>query len=255
MDGRFSDHCLDGPFCKRVERRDQPDCICDYGSRSILFSDHYSGLRNLAAHPACGTSRPVPVLAKLLEPFVGPRSLELADTIHREFGSLSRALAAPQSQLMEIASDFGRSAELILAAKRLIDHSECELHVGSAVSIADPALIDYLRRRLCSGACESLMVIFCDQQDRYIHDEVIALGTSYAVRLDPAHLFRRAMKYDAHAMLLAHNHPSGDPTPSADDVSGTRALAQAGLSLSIRFIDHLILTSTDAYSMRNWARL
>ena len=194
-------------------------------------------------------------MAQLLEPFAGSRSVELAETIKREFGSLSRALAAPRSRFMEVTSDFGRSAELLVAAKQLVEHSECELHIGSPVPTADPALIDYLRRRLCSGPRESLLVIFCDQQDRYIHDEVVALGSSFAVRLDPSHVFRRAMKHDAHAIVLVHNHPSGDPTPSPDDVSGTRALAQAGLALSIRFIDHLILTSTDAYSMRKGARL
>lgn len=194
-------------------------------------------------------------MAQLLEPFAGHRSVELAAAIEREFGSLSRALAAPRCQLMEIASDFGRSAELLVAAKRLVEHSECELHIGSPVTVTDPALTDYLRRRLCLGQRESLMVIYCDGQDRYLYDEVLATGSNFAVRLHPADLFRRALKHDAHAILLAHNHPSGDPTPSADDLSGTRALAQAGLSLSIRFIDHLILTSADAYSMRNGARL
>lgn len=99
------------------------------------------------------------------------------------------------------------------------------------------------------------MVIYCDSEDRYIHDEVVSTGCRFHVTLEPSQLFRRALKHDAHAILLAHNHPSGDPTPSEDDICGTRALANAGVALNIRFIDHLIVTPGDVYSMRRGGRL
>lgn len=151
---------------------------------------------------------------------------------------------------MEVASDFGRSAELLMAAKRIIDQSAHELHLGSPVSVHNADMIQYLRQRLCDAPLERLMVIYCDAEDRYIHDEVMAAGDRYHVRLDPVQLFRRALKHDAHAILMAHNHPSGDATPSEDDICGTRSLAKAGVPLDIRFIDHLIVTPDRTYSMR-----
>lgn len=194
-------------------------------------------------------------MAQLLEPFAGRKSLELATIIRREFGSLSRAMAAPAAQFRQVAAGFGHSAEMLLAAKRLIESSERELPVGTPVRTDDPAMIRYIRDRLCHGTVETLLVIFCDKQQRYLHDETMGWGTSDSIRLDPSHLFRRALKVDAHSVLMAHNHPSGDCRPSENDIHGTRRLAQSGLTLNIHFIDHLVVTPLSAWSMRSNAKL
>ena len=189
-------------------------------------------------------------MADLLAPFAGNRAAELASTLRQEFGSLGRALSAPSHQLMRVGREFAPECEMLIAARRLVDEARREILVGSRVTPADPVLLDYLRDRLCRGRQETLLVMFCDPDGHYIIDEELAWGNEHSVQLDSARLFRRALTLDAGAILLAHNHPSGDCTPSAQDVSATRTLANMGDALGLRLIDHVIVTGTAAYSMR-----
>ena len=255
MDGRLSDNRTACSFCKGTVGRHIADCLCHNDDRTVLFSDYHLGVRDLAASPAFEEPRQLQGMADLLAPFAGKRAPELARILRREFGSLGRALAAPSKQLIDAGREHAGICELLVAARRLVEETNRENLVGTQIEVSDPALLEYLRDRLCRGKRERLLVMFCNQNDEYLSDEEMGWGNLQNVRLDAGQLFRRALTLDACSMLLAHNHPSGDCTPSGEDIAATRRLADIGETLGLRFVDHLVLTRTKAYSMRAGASL
>lgn len=94
---------------------------------------------------------------------------------------------------------------------------------------------------------EQLRGIYLNVHNRVIADEVISMGTVNSNVIHPREVFRAAIEYNAVAVILAHNHPSGEVTPSAEDVEITRQLVQAGKILGIRVLDHVIITK-DAFA-------
>ncbi len=255
MASRVPDNRGNGASGKSVGRRGFALGLRNPDYRSVLFSDHHSGFRDLAASPTGDTPRHIQVMAQLLEPFAGSAAFALAVTLREEFGSLSKAMAAPADRLRKAAAGFGDACELLIAARTLAEATRSEIIAGSPVNPKDPALLEYLRAKLVTGtACraqERLLVIFCDDAGQYILDEEMGWGTADTVRLDSVHLFRRALSLEASSILLAHNHPSGDCSPSRQDIDATRQLATMGQTLGLEFIDHLIVTGSKAYSMRS----
>ena len=189
-------------------------------------------------------------MADLLRPFAGTAAPQLASQLRARFGSLSQALAAPRSDWRPIERGYEQICDLIFAARDLVDAARHEELESKVVEPTDPDFLIYLRSRLCGRSGETLLVIFCDKRQRYLVDEEMGCATSSTVRLDMAHLFRRALAVDAASIVLAHNHPSGSCHPSEEDIFATRKLATAGHVLGFEILDHLIVTHDKAYSMR-----
>lgn len=189
-------------------------------------------------------------MAALFAPFAGNAAPQLASQVRAEFGSLSQALAAPRSQWRQIDKRFESVCDLIFAARDLVDAARDEELQSSIIDPRDPKFLAYLRSRLCRGGSEHLLVIFGDTEGRYIVDEEMGWGSAHNVRLDMAHLFRRALAVGADSLFLAHNHPSGSCHPSENDISATRKLVSAGHVLGFEILDHVIVTRNKAYSMR-----
>ncbi|HEY9583686.1 MAG TPA: DNA repair protein RadC [Candidatus Paceibacterota bacterium] len=97
---------------------------------------------------------------------------------------------------------------------------------------------------------EHLRGLYLNSHNRIIHDEVISIGTINTNIVHPREVFRPAIEYSASAVVLAHNHPSGIATPSAEDIEITRELVQAGKILGINVLDHVIITK-EAYMSIN----
>ncbi|WP_160730747.1 JAB domain-containing protein [Pontixanthobacter luteolus] len=193
-------------------------------------------------------------MAELLSPFAGERSGELAEVLKGRFGSLAQALAAPPSELREVGGQFGNACEMLVAAKTIVEAAQREQLQSVPVDPLNPQLLIYLRSRLCRANEERLLVVFCDAEQRYLVDEEMGWGNDHQVRCDVSRLFKRALTLDSSKILLAHNHPSGDCRPSDDDVNSTRQLALTAQVLGIKVVDHLIVTSDRAYSMRSGGR-
>lgn len=93
---------------------------------------------------------------------------------------------------------------------------------------------------------ERLRVLFLDSGRHLIADEQMQQGSLAQLTLYPRTIFRRALEHNAAGLILVHNHPSGDPEPSAEDLEVTRRLDQIGRSLDITIIDHIVVTASDA---------
>jgi DNA repair protein RadC len=112
-------------------------------------------------------------------------------------------------------------------------------------------LLDYLKAQLVPLALEQVRVLYLDTKNRLIADEVHSKGTIDECPLHIREIIHRALNLGATAMILAHNHPSGDPSPSIQDIRFTLDLVDAGKHLKLKIHDHVIVGGTaDPVSMR-----
>lgn len=112
------------------------------------------------------------------------------------------------------------------------------------------SVLEYLHGRLAHQANECLHVLFLDTRNHLLCDEELACGSVSSVALHPRPVLRRALEVGATALVIVHNHPSGNPTPSDADCEATRRLITAATSLDIRIHDHLVVAQGGTVSFR-----
>ncbi len=121
----------------------------------------------------------------------------------------------------------------------------------AGVSLASPKeVFDLLAPDMGPLSQEQLRVITLTTRHHMLGAHLVYQGTTNSSPVRPAEVFRPAVVQQAPAVIVAHNHPSGDPSPSADDHSLTRQLHQAGAMLGIRLVDHIVITQQAFYSFR-----
>jgi DNA repair protein RadC len=112
------------------------------------------------------------------------------------------------------------------------------------------ALIDYLRAAMAHEQNEHFRLLFLDRKNRLIRDEVQARGTVDHTPVYIREVVKRALELGATALILVHNHPSGDPTPSRADIDMTRDIAKAAAPLGVTIHDHIIVGKGEPASLR-----
>ncbi|MBN2760251.1 MAG: DNA repair protein RadC [Rhodobacteraceae bacterium] len=166
------------------------------------------------------------------------------------FGDLAGVITAPEARLRKIVG-VGDSviAELKLAeacAKRM---ARARVMHRPVISSWD-ALLDYCHTAMSHRETEEFRVLFLDRKNSLIADEAQGSGTVDHVPVYPREIMRRALELNASALILVHNHPSGDPTPSQADIAMTEQVQRAGESLSITLHDHLVIGKSCEISFR-----
>jgi DNA repair protein RadC len=179
----------------------------------------------------------------------------VAERLIGAFGSLAGFLKATPEAIDAALGHDAWVGRTLLAARTLIERGQREALLHSPVDPASPALRRYLATVLSGEREEALHAVFADRRGRYIADERLAAGgiARLEIRLRP--LFHRAFELGAGAVLLAHNHPSGDPAPSAADIAATRELVRIAASLDVAVIDHFVVAGAAVTSMREWGLL
>jgi DNA repair protein RadC len=133
---------------------------------------------------------------------------------------------------------------------------ESMLHALRSEAFAGPvltdsaSLIDYLSFDMSHLGAERVRVLFLNSGNRLLHDEVIAEGSVNKTAIYPREIMRRALDVGATALILVHNHPSGEPWPSASDIEATRRVADAARPLDICIHDHIIVGRSGWSSFR-----
>ncbi len=112
------------------------------------------------------------------------------------------------------------------------------------------ALIDYLFHEMAHLPAERLRVLFLNAKNRLLRDETMGEGSINEAPIYAREIMRRSLEVGATALILAHNHPSGDPRPSKGDISATFSIVEAGRTLDIRVHDHVIVARTGWTSFR-----
>jgi DNA repair protein RadC len=117
------------------------------------------------------------------------------------------------------------------------------------------SLLDYCKAKLAHQMNEQFNVLFLDNSNSLIADETQQKGTVNHVPLYPREVIKRALELSASAVILVHNHPSGDPTPSPTDIEMTEEVCEAGKKLGIAVHDHLIFSRTGHSSFKSMGLL
>lgn len=177
---------------------------------------------------------------------VKPLARELIDT----FGDFNRVLSAPIAQLIK-TKGVGDTVALELkvveaAAHRLARGKVMQRHVVSSWA----ALLDYCHTVMAHRDIEQFRILYLDTKNVLIADEEQAKGTLDHVPVYPREVVKRALELNAASLILVHNHPSGDPTPSEMDIVMTRKITQAAQALNITVHDHLIIGKSCETSFR-----
>lgn len=188
----------------------------------------------------------------------GLNVIQLAEQILMKYGSLS---LLSQASAAELAKDFpgiGKEKAKLLKAALEIGRRLVQENIGERPRVASPEeAAAVLRERVRSLDREVFWVLLLDTKSRLIAPPCdVSKGTLNSTPIHPREVFKAAVQHSAANVILAHNHPSGDPSPSANDVRVTKTLIDAGQILDIKVLDHLILgrrtqeSSTDFFSLR-----
>jgi len=165
----------------------------------------------------------------------------LSSTLLGRFGSFAGVLCASNEELNGIAE---MGVHLLPAIRLLQDLAfrYNRARVGNEDLLADPEkLLDYLTARLAREAIEQFRIVFLNDCGGLLADEAQARGTVNHTPVYPREVARRAMELGAAKLILVHNHPSGDPTPSEADLIMTRQVAAATEAIGISVADHIII--------------
>ncbi|MEQ8398047.1 DNA repair protein RadC [Thalassobaculum sp.] len=165
----------------------------------------------------------------------------LAKRLVARFGSFAEAVSAPVEALERI-DGMGEASIVALktaqsTAARLLGQPLLNRPLLSSWT----QLLDYCRVALAYQAVEEVRVLYLDRKNRLIRDERQGRGTVDHTPLYPREVVKRALELGASAVIVVHNHPSGDPTPSQADISVTRQLGEALSTLGLTLHDHLIV--------------
>ncbi len=179
----------------------------------------------------------------------------IARALLTRFGSFAAAISAPSQALSQIDG----LGEAGIAALRSIQGAA--LRLARAEVMESPILnnweklLGYLNAALAREKIEQFRILFLDTKNRLIADEAQARGTVNHTPVYPREVVRRALELQATALILVHNHPSGDPTPSRADIAMTKEIVIAAEALGILLHDHLIIGNGRHYSFRREGHL
>ncbi len=175
----------------------------------------------------------------------------LARALLERFGDFNRVLSAPSARLSDVEG-VGPAVITDLkiveaAAHRLARAKVLQKHVISSWD----AVLDYCRTAMAHRETEQFRVLYLDRKNTLIADEAQAQGTVDHVPVYPREIAKRALELNASALILVHNHPSGDPTPSQSDIDMTERIEAACTALNLTLHDHLIIGKSAELSFRS----
>ena len=174
----------------------------------------------------------------------------LARALLDQFGDFNGVLSAPEDQLAA-TPDVGPAVICELKIVEAAAHrlTQARIRERQVLSSWD-ALLDYCRATMAHRPTEQFRVFYLDRKNTLIADEEQAQGTVDHVPVYPREIVKRALLLNASAMILVHNHPSGDPTPSETDIAMTAQIAVATDALGLVLHDHVIIGKSAELSFR-----
>lgn len=174
----------------------------------------------------------------------------LAKRLLARFGDFARVISADAGQLTAV-SGVGTAVVRELKIIEAAAHRLAQSTVSGADAISSwDALLTYCRTVMAHQGREQFRILFLDRKNRLIADERQGDGTVDHVPVYPREVVRRTLELNATALILVHNHPSGDPTPSEADVEMTQRLEDALSAISVTLHDHVVIGREGAASLR-----
>jgi len=206
-------------------------------------SDHW----HLSSSAAPTAVRGRQILERLFSLAKIDNASAVAESLIDEFGSFAAVLysdsRAAESNPGRAILSVVRDAMLISSKEKMVDR----ICLSKATDV-----IEYLIVAMARLPVEEVRVLFLDCKNRLIRDEAVSRGSISEAPIYPREILKRALALDASALILAHNHPSGDPSPSDGDIDATSRLLKAAKELGITVHDHIIVGSEGWVSLRDW---
>ena len=175
----------------------------------------------------------------------------LARRLLDRFGDFNRVLSAPPARLVEVAGvgpAVVQELKIVEASAQRLARSRV---MHRPVLTSWETLLDYCHTAMAHREIEQFRVLYLDRKNVLIADEEQARGTVDHVPVYPREIMRRALELTASALILVHNHPSGDPTPSQADIAMTNRIVAAAEVMGIAVHDHLIIGKSRELSFRS----
>ena len=211
-----------------------------------LSDAHCLDHRHLSSSTASSAIRGRQILERLFDLARIDNASAVAASLIAEFGSFGAVL---HSSSRSAKSNPGR-AILSLVREAMLVSSKDKMLDRICLSKAGD-VIEYLIVAMAQLPVEEVRVLFLDSKNRLISDEVVSRGSISEAPIYPREILKRALALDASAMILAHNHPSGDPNPSDGDIEATCRLLKAAKELGLAVHDHIIVGSEGWISLRD----
>ena len=176
----------------------------------------------------------------------------LAKALIKKFGSFAEVINAPLEELVTVDGIKENSAAVLkIVRESAIRTSWQSLQSKQEVVISGwDAMIDYCRSAMGYQDVEEFRVLFLDAKLHLIGEEVQQRGTVDQVAIHPREVIKSAIKHSAKAIILVHNHPSGDVKPSRADIEITKRINEVAQGMEIKLIDHIIISKRDFYSFK-----
>lgn len=174
----------------------------------------------------------------------------LAKALLREFGGLGGVLGADHEELRRVSGTGDTSIAALKVAQAAAVRMVRNEATARPVLANWQALLDYLRVDMAHAQVERFRVLHLDTRNTLIRDELVSRGTIDQTAVHVREVIKRALELGSAAVILVHNHPSGDPSPSRADIEITKTIAAAGKPLGIAVHDHLIIGAKGHVSLR-----
>lgn len=216
---------------------------------------HYVGHRDRLRERFAGSPDDALADYELLELLLF-RSIPRADTkpvakaLIARFGGLAEVLGAPETLLREVpgvGASVALDLKVVAASARRMARGAVR---GREVLSSWESVLDYCRTAMAFETREQFRILFLDKKNALIADEVQHVGTVDHTPVYPREVLKRALDLSATAIILVHNHPSGDPTPSRADIEMTKTIVEAGRHVGVSVHDHLIIGKNGFASMK-----
>ncbi|MBI3504948.1 MAG: DNA repair protein RadC [Proteobacteria bacterium] len=165
----------------------------------------------------------------------------LAKDLMDRFASYAGVLSATRSELARVEGLGEIAIDAVLVVREAAVRLAREEAMARPVLSGWQKLVDYCRADMARRHTEHFRLLFLDKRNQLIHDEVHQVGTVDHAPVYPREVARRCLELSATAVILVHNHPSGDPTPSRADIDITRDIAKALAAIGVTVHDHLVI--------------
>jgi len=176
--------------------------------------------------------------------------LELSNRILKEYGSRAVINEKNVEKLIkELEITKVKACQIVACfelGKRFFKKDEEEVYIRESKDA-----YNYLKDKIANLKKEQFRGLYLNSRNKLIHDEVISLGTLTTNLVHPREVFQPAVQYSAVAIILAHNHPSGDPEPSEDDIKITQQIIEASKIINIEILDHIIIGKNKYLSLKD----
>ena len=175
----------------------------------------------------------------------------LAKTLLKKFGSLPELMAAPHATLTQIEGVSDNTATAIKTVTAISARMMKQELIQKPILNNWTRLMDYCHMTMAHETKEHFRILFMNKKNELIADEIQGSGTVDHTPAYPREIMKRSLELGATALILMHNHPSGDPTPSQADITMTNAIIEAAKPFEIKIHDHVIIARNGHTSFRN----